>query len=57
VRANETIGGVSQDTINPLKGRITIFIGTLYRNKETKDQWTQDQKPLLRRLEVFLGHT
>jgi hypothetical protein len=34
VRSNETIGGVSQDTMNPLKGRVTIFIGTLCSNQK-----------------------
>jgi hypothetical protein len=42
VRSNETIGGVSQDTINPLKGRVTIFIGTLYSNQ--KKQRTNGHK-------------
>jgi hypothetical protein len=35
VRSNETIVGVSQDTMNPLKRRVTIFIGTLSSKQRT----------------------
>lgn len=42
MRSNETIVGVSQDTMNPLKGRVTNFIGTLSSNK--KKQRTNGHK-------------
>jgi len=55
VRSNETIVGVSQDTTNPLKRRVTILIGTLSNNKKKQRTNGHNIKTIVKEVRGVFG--